>query len=276
MTAAEALRFAVPLLKAAGIEDAAKDARLLLAYAMAITPDRLTLYLADPLSAEAKAIFDTAIKARESRQPASQIIGHRRFWRHTFAVTPDVLDPRPDTEILVAAALERPFARILDLGTGSGCILLSCLLDMAQSTGTGTDISASALNVARANAATLGVTRATFLQSDWCQAVTGHYDLIVANPPYIAADEMPTLAREVRDWEPHLALTPGGDGLRAYRIIAAQIPAHLIPGGRLMVEIGATQATAVTALFAAQGLTRVVIRQDYDGRDRVVMAERPA
>lgn len=276
ITAAEALRRAVPRLNAAAVPDAARDARLLLAHALQIAPDRLTLHLTDPLPPDAQTRYDTAIAAREQRQPVAQIIGQRQFWRHSFAVTPDVLDPRPDTEALVAAALEQPFSRLLDLGTGSGCILLSLLLDRADATGLGADISPAALTVARHNAARLGVTSASFVLSDWCGSVTGRFDLIVSNPPYITAAEMPTLSPEVREWEPHLALTPGGDGLQAYRVIAACAPAHLSPGGRLIVEIGPTQGPAVATLFARHGLIQITTRPDLDGRDRIVTAQKPA
>lgn len=274
-TGADALRQAVPRLKAANVPDAARDARLLLAHAMGIAGDRLTLHLHDDLAPDAAQRFDIAVKAREARQPLSQITGQRLFWGHSFRVTPDVLDPRPETEILVSAALERPFTKLLDLGTGSGCILLSCLLAQPTATGIGTDLSDAALNIARYNAQTLGVTTATFLQSDWCAQVQDRFDLILSNPPYIAAAEMPHLSPEVLNWEPHSALTPGGDGLDAYRLIAQQAPAHLLPGGRLMVEIGPTQSAAVAALFAARGLTNITTRQDFDGRDRVVSAEKP-
>ncbi len=187
-----------------------------------------------------------------------------------------MLIPRPETEILVAAALERPFAKLLDLGTGTGCILLACLAGMAFATGTGTDISEAALAVARENAGTLGLARrARFLRSDWFSAVQGKYDLIVSNPPYIAAGEMATLAPEVRDWEPRGALTPGGDGLDAYRAIAQGAGARLMPGGRLILEIGPTQAAAVSALLTSAGFPPPEVRRDLDGRDRVVLARSP-
>ncbi|MEO8242839.1 MAG: peptide chain release factor N(5)-glutamine methyltransferase [bacterium] len=276
MTAADALRRAVGQLRDAGIEDAARDARLLMAHAMQVSPARLTLHLTDDLEPERLQRLNAAVTARSQRQPVSQIIGQRQFWGRSFIVTPDVLDPRPETEILVAAALEQPFQTVLDLGTGSGCILLSCLADHAAASGTGADISPAALSVADRNAAALGLhPRCRFVLSDWCAAVEGQFDLIVANPPYIAADEMPGLAPEVRLWEPTLALSPGGDGLEAYRIIARQVPARLVAGGRLLVEIGPTQAAKVVQLFADQGLTQIQIRRDYDGRDRVVQAIKP-
>jgi len=276
MTAQDALRQAIPRLSAAGIDNAPRDARLLLAHAMGIAADRLTLHLPDALTAPAQTAFEAAIKARLNRQPVSQITGQRQFWGRSFKVTPDTLDPRPETEILVAEALTRPFVKILDLGTGTGCILLSCLADMPMARGIGSDLSPAALVVATENAARLNLSaRATFQQSDWCAAIQGRFDLITSNPPYIAADEMPQLAPDVLQWEPHAALTPGGDGLDAYRKIAAQAPARLLAGGRLILEIGPSQARMVSQMLAAQGLHNIRTLQDFDGRDRVVCAEKP-
>jgi release factor glutamine methyltransferase len=276
MTAADALRAAIPQLVAAGIPDAAGDTRRLLAHAMGIAPDRLTLHLSDALTPDQQASFDTAITRRLARQPVSQIVGGRLFWGRLFQVTPDTLDPRPETECLVAEALSAPYSRVLDLGTGTGCILLSCLADRPMATGLGTDIAPATLAVAARNAASLGLgKRAEFLLSDWCAEVTGSFDLILSNPPYIAAAEMPDLAPEVRLWEPHRALTPGGDGLAPYRSIARDAPALLQPGGRLLVEIGPSQGQAVATLFAAAGLGSIRILPDFDGRDRVVAAVKP-
>jgi len=270
-TGAEALRSAIPRLTAAGVEGAARDARLLLAHALQIAPDRLTLHLADRLSPEAAARFEAAVNDRVRRRPVSQITGQRQFWGRSFRVTSDTLDPRPETETLIAAALETPFARVLDLGTGTGAILLTLLAERPPATGLATDASEAALAVAARNARALGLAdRASFSQSDWFAGVEGRFDLIVSNPPYISEDEMADLSPEVRDWEPRLALTPGGDGLAAYRAIAAGCGAHLAPGGRLVVEIGPTQGAAVAALFAGAGLSLVRVRPDMDGRDRVV------
>lgn len=275
MIAQAALAAAVARLAAAGIEGAGRDARVLLAHAMGIGADRLTLHLQDGLTVAAEAAFAGALAARLARQPVSQIIGKRLFWGREFRVTRDTLDPRPETELLVAKALERPFLKLLDLGTGTGCILLSCLAERPLASGTGTDVSEAALAVAKGNAEALGVARARFLRSDWFVNVTGRFDLIVSNPPYIAADEMAGLAPEVRDWEPEAALTPGGDGLEAYRRIAAGASARLLPGGRILLEIGPTQGAAVMALLAAQGFAGVTVAQDMDGRDRVVSAVKP-
>ena len=273
MTANAALRAAIPRLRAGGIEDAALDARLLMAHALGIAQDRLALHLPEGMTTPQAVAYEAAITARLARQPVAQIIGQRQFWGLTFRVTQDTLDPRPDTEALVAEALKAPFQTLLDLGTGTGCILLSCLHASPQAQGLGVDLSPEALAVAESNAQSLGLaSRAQFQRSDWFSTVTGRYDLIVSNPPYIAADEMPTLAPEVRDWEPHLALTPGGDGLAPYRIIAREAPRHLTGQGRLLVEIGPTQGQAVSALFAAAGLHNIRILPDMDGRDRVVAA----
>lgn len=273
MRVQDALRRAIPLLQDAEIEDAARDARVLLAHALGVAHDRLTLMLHDEMTEPQVALYDDALQARIARQPVAQITGRRQFWGLSFRVTRDTLDPRPDTEALVAEALSRPFLKVLDLGTGTGCILLSCLKGMPMARGVGVDVSEAALDVARANACDLGLEeRVKFLQSDWFSDVSGAFDLIVSNPPYIAADEMPDLAPEVRDWEPHLALTPGGDGLDAYRTIAQGAGARLMPGGRVLVEIGPTQGAAVTGLFAAAGLGSIRVLPDMDGRDRVVLA----
>lgn len=277
MRVADALAPAVARLTAAGVEGAARDARILMAHALGVAPDRLTLHLPDEMTAPQAKVYEEALVAREGRQPVAQIIGRRLFWGLDFHVTPDTLDPRPETETLVAEALAQPFKRVLDLGTGTGCILLSCLHAMPGASGLGVDISDAALRVASANARRLGLDgRARFLRSDWFGAVDGRFDLVLSNPPYIAAEEMAGLAPEVRDWEPALALTPGGDGLDAYRRIAAGAGARLSPGGRLIVEIGPAQGPAVAALFQTAGLAQVRILPDMDGRDRVVAATRPA
>lgn len=276
MTGAQALRDALPRLLAAGVEGAARDLRLLLAFAIGIPADRVTLVLQDPLSDPALARFDAAVAARIARQPVSQIVGGRQFWGRWFRVTPDVLDPRPETEALIAAALGGTFSRVLDLGTGSGAILITLLAERPLATGVGVDLSTQALSVAAGNAAALAVAeRAVFQHSDWLRDVRGRFDLVVANPPYIAEDEMPGLSPEVRGWEPLMALTPGGDGLDAYRRILRDIGSVLAPSGRLLLETGALQGAAVAGLCRDAGLQAVTILQDMDGRDRVISAAAP-
>ena len=264
---------AVVQLRAGGVADAPRDARLLLAHAAGVAADRLTLHLQDRATEEVSARFAALVARRAEREPLSHLTGQRLFWGRGFAVSPAVLDPRPETEVLVAAALGAPFARVLDLGTGSGAILITLLAERPEATGLGVDLSPDALAVARANALALGVAgRSAWAVGDWFAGVEGRFDLIVSNPPYIALDEMAGLSPEVRLFEPHLALTDGADGLSAYRAIAAGAAAHLAPGGRLMVEIGPTQGQAVAALWAAAGLRDIRILPDLDGRDRVVAA----
>lgn len=275
MTAALKLRDGIAALREAGIEDAPRDARLLMARAMNVPADRLTLHLQDQLTGQMEQTFAALITSRAARQPMAQILGERLFWGRSFEVTRDTLDPRPETEVLVQEALRNPFQSMLDLGTGSGCILISCLMETPGATGLGSDLSDAALRVAARNAERHGLIRVKFTHSDWFRSIEGRFDLIVSNPPYIAAAEMMHLAPEVRNWEPKAALTPGGDGLSAYRAIAAGALARLQPGGRLLLEIGPTQGAAVVALLKKHGLTGLRILSDLDGRDRVVCAQGP-
>lgn len=270
---AAALREAVATLRAAGVADPARDARRLLAHATGCAPERLLLAPERPLCAGAAARLAAALAARAARQPISQITGQRLFWGRPFRVTRDTLDPRPETECLIERALTLPFAHVLDLGTGTGCILLTLLAERPGAEGLGTDLSAAALAVAVANADALGFAgRARFRQANWFAGLSGRYDLIVSNPPYIAAAEMAGLAPEVRDWEPAMALSPGGDGLDACRAIVRGAAAHLAPGGQLLVEIGAAQGAAVAGLMRVAGFCRVSLWPDLDGRDRIVLA----
>jgi release factor glutamine methyltransferase len=276
VTGAEALRAAKARLEAAGVEGAARDARRLLAHALGVAPDVLAGRMTDPVPEAAVAAFDALVGRRAAREPVSHLTGQRAFWGRDFRVTRDVLDPRPETETLVARALAEPFARVLDLGTGSGCILVTLLAERPGAQGVGTDISPDALLIAGENAARHGVAdRLVLTPSDWFGDIGGRYDLIVSNPPYIAADEMAGLAPEVRDHEPRGALTDEADGLTAYRAIAEGAGRFLVPGGRLLVEIGPAQGMAVSSLFAQAGLERVVVHPDLDRRDRVVAARRP-
>ena len=259
-------------LSEAGIDGGARDARLLMAHALDVDPSRITLVAPDPLADEKATAFETMIARRVARQPVSHILGRRNFYGRDFVVTPDVLDPRPETEILVAEALKRPFSSVLDMGVGSGAILLTLLAEQPLAKGQGSDLSAQALAVARANADHLGVAkRARFVQSDWFEAIEGRFDLIVSNPPYIALNEMPELSPELAH-EPRMALTDEADGLEAYRIITAGAAAKLTPRGRIFLEIGPTQGEAVAGMLLTQGFKAVRVVSDLDGRDRVVCA----
>jgi release factor glutamine methyltransferase len=275
VTAQIALRAGAARLNEAGIANATGDARALLAHAMGLDLGRLTLHLHDALTLDAAAKFDTAIAARARHQPVAQIIGQRMFWGRNFSVTQDTLDPRPETETLIAAALGAPFNSVLDLGTGTGCILITLLAERATARGLGVDLSPEALKVAARNAQALCVdARAQFAQSDWFSGVPSQpFDLIVSNPPYIAAAEMAALAPDVALWEPHLALSPGGDGLAPYRSIAATARQFMAQGGRILLEIGPTQGQAVAGYLGAAGFDDITILPDFDGRPRVVGAK---
>jgi len=273
-TAAQAMVTATARLRAAGVPDPARDARLLLAHAARIEASRVTLIAPEDLAPDIAERYEQLIALRAIRVPVSHLLGERAFYGRRFKVSGDVLDPRPETECLIEAALAAPFQHVLDLGTGSGCILVTLLAEQRDATGVGVDLSEAACLQASANAVLHRVqTRADIRQSDWFQTVEGRYDLIVANPPYIALDEMPGLSAEVRDHEPKMALTDGGDGLGAYRQIAKDVSRFLQPGGRVLVEIGPTQAAAVAALFEQAGLWHMRVVQDLDGRDRVVCAD---
>lgn len=276
-TRAELIARGAGRLAAAGVPEAARDARLICRWAAGMDGPALAAALTEPAPEPEIARFEQGIAARAARAPVSQIVGVREFWGRRFRVTRDVLDPRPETETLVAAALAGPRPRrILDLGTGSGCILLTLLAEWPGATGLGIDISAAALAVARQNARALGVAgRATFRRGDWCQGVSGRFGLVVANPPYVADAEFAALAPEVRLHEPAAALRGGPDGLGAYRRIAAQVGPLVAPGGRLLLEIGPSQAGAVTRIFADAGLQVTAVLPDLDGRDRVVAVSHP-
>jgi len=262
-------------LAAAGIEGSAREARRIMAAALGVAPDRVSLMQTDPLPAAAEDRLSGMAARRCAREPLSHILGLRAFYRHEFRVTRHVLDPRPETEMLVEAGLGAPFRRVLDLGTGTGCILLSLLAARPDARGVGTDISDEALAVARENAQTLGVAaRCELCRADWFAGVEGQFDLIVSNPPYIAAWEMDMLEPELR-YEPRGALTDEGDGLTAYRAIAEGAMDHLRPGGRLLLEIGWRQGPDVSAMLCAEGFENLRLLSDLDGRDRVVSAARP-
>lgn len=271
-TARTALVAATARLAAAGIDGVGGDARALLAGAMDVPRDRLTLHLGDTLDAAAQARYQAMIARRAASEPVAKILGERAFWGRMFEVTPDVLDPRPETECLIAAALEGPAPdRLLDLGTGSGIIAVTLLAEWPGAHGVATDTSAAALAVAARNAARHGVAaRLDLLYADWLDGVAGGFDLIVSNPPYIAADEMPGLAPEVRLHDPQAALTDGADGLTACRAIVSGARAHLRPGGRILLETGPAQGPEVCTLLTGAGFTGVWILRDFDGRDRVV------
>ena len=275
-TAAQAMVAATARLRAAGVDDPARDARGLLAHAARIEAARVTLIAPEELSHEVAERYDQLISLRAIRVPVSHLIGERDFYGRRFKVSADVLDPRPETETLIEAALSEPFERVLDLGVGSGCILVTLLAEQQGALGLGVDLSEAACLQASANAVLHRVeARADIRQSDWFSAVKGQFDLIVSNPPYIALNEMDDLSEEVREHEPQMALTDGADGLSAYRLICAGLGRHLAREGRVLVEIGPTQGAAVAEMMRAAGLVQVTVLPDLDGRDRVVLGRNP-
>lgn len=283
-------------LEAAGISDAALDARILLEE---VCHTNLQTLLTDPdrmITEEEQTQYQALITRRENREPTAMILGKWDFCGLTFSLNEETLIPEQDTERLVEAVLERqqeitdnarkrhvsPDAevkplRILDLCTGSGCILLSLLHFIPTAGGLGTDISARALEAAKANAAALGLDgRAYFARGDmWEPAGEGRFDLIVSNPPYIPTGVIPTLEPEVRCGEPYAALDGGADGLDFYRMIAEKAAEHLCPGGFLFLESGFDEAGDIEKLLLQQGFEDIRIDQDYGGLDRVVSARVP-
>ena len=275
MIARNALEQAAKRLEAVGIDGAARDARWLLAHVLGTEPGLLAARLEDALSTDEIVGFDALISRRQKRQPVSQIIGCRSFYGLDFKVTPDVLDPRPETEAMIDWALARPDpCRILDLGTGSGVLLVTLLTHFKRATSVGTDESKSALDIARTNAAAHDVAdRTTWTQGDWWQPVKGQFDLIVCNPPYIPASERAELAPEVTEWEPQRALFAGMDGLDAYRVLAPELAQHMTPGGRAIFEFGLGQGDYVMAIFRQVFPGRLALVADISGRPRFLSAE---
>ncbi|HEX8644850.1 MAG TPA: peptide chain release factor N(5)-glutamine methyltransferase [Allosphingosinicella sp.] len=249
------------------------DAELLMAEALGVTRETMLLSRLDDA---APALFETLLARRLAHEPVAYITGRRGFWTIELEVGPAVLIPRPDSETLIEAAVER-FGTggprtVLDLGTGSGALLLAALDEWPAATGHGRDASPDALAVAARNAARLGLAeRATFSLGDWGAGLDGPFDLILANPPYVAAGaELPA---DVAGWEPEAALYAGTDGCEDHRRLAPEIARLLAPGGLACVEIGFTQAEAAGILFARQGL-EVVVRKDLAGRDRCLLLRR--
>jgi release factor glutamine methyltransferase len=258
------------------VESPTIDARLLLEAAAPVSRAEI---VADPhrtLGAEAEARLEDFVARRERREPVSQILGRKGFWTLMLNVGPGVLSPRPETETILDVVLpafppERAFS-VLDLGVGSGAILLSILAERPRAKGLGVDVSEDALAVARDNAAQLGLeARVALLRTDWTAGLgDATFDLVVSNPPYIPTAQIEALQPEVRDHEPRLALDGGPDGLDAYRQLAPEILRVLRPGGRFAVEVGIGQAADVERLFQAAGAEQIVTHNDLAARPRVV------
>ena len=280
LTLVQAWSAARKRLEAAGLDGPVIDARLLVEAACDATRADIVTDPHRPLTAEQAATLDSYLERRERREPVSHILGRKGFWKVMLSVTADVLTPRPDSEAIVDFALksygEHERFSILDLGVGSGALILAILAERPAAKGLGIDVSEEALAVARENAANLGLaSRCALLRGDWTAGLAGEsFDLVVSNPPYIASHVIAGLEPEVRDYEPRLALDGGPDGLDAYRVLAPEILRVLKPGGRFAVEIGYDQKAAVETLFREAGAVAVRTLVDLSGNDRVVAGEK--
>jgi release factor glutamine methyltransferase len=275
-TVAQARRALAERFCQSGIESPELDARVLIGHALALDHAGLAAAEKDKVSAAAALQIEALAARRLAHEPVARIIGEKEFWGLSLKVTPAVLVPRPETETVVEAALalvdRTARVRIADLGIGSGAILFALLSELPQARGTGIDIVADALDVARANAQQLGIAdRVDFALRDFA-AAEGAFDLVVSNPPYVATGDIAGLAPEVREHDPRAALDGGMDGLSAYRAIAVAAPPLLAPSGQLIVEIGAGQERAVRELFEQAGLAITAVRHDLTGIPRVLSA----
>jgi len=269
----DAITRGAALLQAAGIESPRLESRLLLSHALACPVEPL---LRQPEQPADTASFDLLLARRARREPLALILGYREFWSLRFAVSPATLIPRPESETLVEAALgtfpdrSAPI-RVLDLGTGTGCLLLAVLHEYPAAFGIGVDLAYQAAALAGGNASALGLSdRAAFLCGDWASALHGRFDVILSNPPYIQSASIPALMPEVADYEPRGALDGGPDGLEAYRHLIPAIPQLLEPAGAAIVELGAGQAGAAMKLAKSRGLTTCAV-EDLAGTPRALV-----
>jgi release factor glutamine methyltransferase len=276
----DALREAEDRLTSARIETAKLDARILLQSAFGLTREEMLMHPYDPAKEPWLARARAMVGRRERGEPVSRILGRREFWSLEFLITPATLDPRPDTETVVEAALAEirdraaPL-RILDLGTGTGCLLLALLSELPAAVGVGMDVEPGAASMAQRNADRLRLwDRAMFCVGSWADALDGSFDVIVANPPYIPSGSIRWLPVEVRGFDPHIALDGGDDGGLAHRAIAEQLPRLLSPTGRAHLEVGAGQAEEVSEIVRRVGLRIVAIRHDLAGIERCISVSR--
>ena len=264
-------------LKEVGISNGARESRKILAYVTNHEYSALNWMQEFKISKELKFKFITLIEQRVSGAPISKIIGKRLFFNSEFFVNENVLDPRPETEVVVSVALEKNFSTVLDLGTGTGCIVISLLKERPDVVGVSVDISKECLKVAKINAETNGVSdRIKFIHSDWFSNVTSRFDLIVSNPPYIGLSELNDLSREVKNFDPKVALFGGRDGLNCYEAIFNDVIRFLNPGGYLITEVGYAQSSIVKKFFLNSGFVDIKVTKDLDLNNRVVSGHLPA
>lgn len=258
----------------AGIDEASLDARLLLEFCCGTDHNTLLVHPELEIEAKQEIRYNELIVKRRKHVPLQYLTGQQEFMGLSFLVNENVLIPRQDTEILVEEVLREPFdgADILDMCTGSGCILLSLLHYSNECHGVGVDLSPLALEVAKKNAERLGITQTHFVESDLFERVEGKFDILVSNPPYICSSVIPTLMMQVRDYEPIMALDGKEDGLFFYRRIIEEAKDYLRAGARLYFEIGYDQAEAVSGILCAAGYEQIKVCKDYAGLDRVVSA----
>ncbi|HXZ01579.1 MAG TPA: peptide chain release factor N(5)-glutamine methyltransferase [Stellaceae bacterium] len=281
MTAGDAVDALARRLADAGIADARREARLVVALAMGVDSAAVLGWPERLLDAPARARLAELAARRAAREPYARLAGRRSFWSLDLTLSPATLDPRPDSETLIEAALallpdRAASLRIVDFGTGSGCLLLALLSELPNAGGIGIDILPGAAAVARRNAAASGLGgRAAFAVGDWGEALAGRVDVILANPPYIRSRDIVSLAPEVVRYEPRIALDGGGDGLCAYRCLAGDIARLLCPGGLGFIELGEGQAAAVAGLMDAAGLSVRQKRRDLAGIERVLVVMQP-
>ena len=280
---ASALATARKRLQTAGIDDPLLDARLLIAEVVGFSLTDFVMKPDRPVTAEENARIAAMIERRALGEPVHRILGHRAFHGLDLLLSKETLEPRPDTEVLVDTLLpalketvsRTGSVRILDLGTGTGAICLALLKECTQASGIGSDISADALETAARNAARNGLSsRFETIRSDWFEKISGRFDIIVSNPPYIRTDIVATLDREVRNHDPMAALDGGQDGLAPYRLIAADAGRFLVENGIVGVEIGFDQRLDVSAIFASHGFSLLDAVKDYGGNDRVLTFRR--
>ncbi len=283
MTIDQAMRSLSGDFAKAGLPSARLDARLLTSHVLRVAAERLIIDFGRGLTAAQVAELHLARDRRINREPVSRICGEREFWGLSFRINEATLDPRPDSETLISALLalcdregrRGDYLKLLDLGTGTGCLLLSALSELKNAAGVGADISLPALSLARENAASLGLAhKSEFIQSNWLDGVTGVFDFVIGNPPYIKSAEIDSLEPEVSRYDPRIALDGGASGVAAYEVITPRLRERLKPDGWALLEVGENQHECIAELLRNHGFSGIEFFQDLCGGNRVVAGKR--